>query len=185
MNKESFLRMYNRVNIAFGIMIVLFVVVFVAQIPTTYAGLIEKSIFSIGFAGVTIFNGPMFVYISLLLLNIYLLIRIKDTKVDNKHLESVVFYNFVLLLMLLIGHLVCYFSIPDAMNGLVENNFVFLRFQIRSNEFLNVVNVNYILSATFLIYNLFVAYKSPTEKVQKFDEELFADQYYKSLNEDE
>jgi len=189
MNKEKFLRLYNRINIAFGVILLLFVILFIGQIPTVYAGVIEKNIFMIGIESISgiinIINAPLIVFISLFILNIYLLIRVKDTTVKNKYLQSVIFYNVVLLLMLIVGHLVFYFSIPDSINGEVVNNFIYLRFQVRSDEFINVVNVDYLLASIYLIYNIFVAFKSPEVKEKKFDEELYADQFYKDLENNE
>lgn len=189
MNKEKFLHLYNRVSIAFGVLILLFVVLFIAQFPNSYSGFIEKNLFKIGIESTTgvinILNAPLFIFLSLLVLNIYLLIRMKDVTVENKYLQNTIFNNSVLILMLIIGHLVFYYSIPDSMNGTVVNNFVFLNFQVRSNEFLTVINANYIMAGVFLIYNLFVAYKSPNPKSEKFDEEIYADTYYKQLDEKE
>jgi hypothetical protein len=185
MSKEKFLRVYNRINIAFGVMLVLFVVMFFAEIPAQFNGVIEKNIFALSFQSHYILNAPLFVFTSLLLLNIYLLIRVKNVIVDNKYLQNVIFNNVTILLMLLVGHLVFYFSFPEAMNGEVVNKFLYLRFQIRNDEFLNVINVNYILSGGFLFYNLFVAYKTKEEKVKEFDEELYEDQFFKQLEKDE
>lgn len=188
MNKEKFLRVYNRINIAFGVMLILFVVMFISQFPTSFNGLVEKNLFVISIENyegiINILNAPLFVFVSLFLLNIYLLIRVKDTNVENKYLQNVMFYNIMILLMLIVGHLVFYFSVPDVINGEVANKFLYVRFQLRSNEFQDVINVNYVLSGIFLIYNLFVAYKSPNPQEETFDEELFTDQYYKSLNKD-
>ena len=185
MNKDKFLRLYNKISIAFGVLLILFVVIFIAEIPKEFTGLIEKNIFMISFHSMYTLNAPLFIFISLLLLNIYLLFKIKDTNVENKYLQNVMFYNLTILLMLIIGQLVLYFSIPEAMNGEVVNKFLYLRFQIRNDEFLNVINVNYILSGGFLFYNLFVAYKTKEEKVKEFDEELYEDQFFKQLEKDE
>ena len=72
MNKEKFLRVYNRINIAFGVMLVLFVLLFIAQFPSFYNGLIEKNIFMISIKtsqeSINILNAPLFIFVSLFLL---------------------------------------------------------------------------------------------------------------------
>ena len=62
MNNENFLRVYNRINIALGVMLILFVVVFIAQFPAFNNGLIEKNIFMISIktsqGSINILNAP-------------------------------------------------------------------------------------------------------------------------------
>lgn len=182
MNKEQFLRLYSKISIFIGFLLLIFVYFFISSFPLSssypygFHSLIETNVFTITFLNFTtdlsIVNTPLIVFITLLILNIYMFIRVGNTnEVEKKELQSVVFNNIIITLMLIIGQVAFVLMIPDSINGLVLNKVLFLTFHTGISDPVQIVFTSYLLTVLYIGYNIFVVLKTKEEKIVEEEEE--------------
>lgn len=178
MNKENFLRLYSKISIFIGVLLFIFVIFFVSSFPlatkypTGFRALIETNVFTITLvnysANITLMNTPLIVFMTLLILNIVMLIRVGDTKnIDEKPLQTVVFNNIIITMMLIIGQIAFVLMIPENINGIVQNRFLFVTFHSGTGTPVHVILASYVLTLVYIGYNIMVVNKTKPEVVEE------------------
>ncbi|AIO19318.1 hypothetical protein KQ51_01442 [Candidatus Izimaplasma bacterium HR1] len=175
MSKDSFLRLYTKLSIFIGFVMFIFVAFFVGRLGIVYKSLLEANIFGIKVLIMNnefvIVNTPLIIFSSLLLLNIYMLIRVGNTKdVKQKFLQNVVFNNTFLVLLMIVGQIAFVLMMPDNINDPLVNRFVMITFYTGTNNPYNVIFTSYILTLVYFIYNIVVSVKSPGPKLEETEE---------------
>ncbi len=179
MNKERFLRIYTKLNIYIGVLLILFVVIFMSTLPKEFNSLVETNVFSITFVqlsgNIVLLNTPLIVFITLLVLNLFLLFRVGDTsQVEEKPLQTVVFYNVIITLMLIIGQIAFVLMIPENISGLIQNRYILFTFQTGASSTVHVIFGTLALSIAYFVYNFIVNRKVRIEEIEE-EEEIFYD----------
>lgn len=188
MNKERFLRIYTKFSIFIGLLLILFVFIFSSSFPTEFKSLVETNVFSVTlvhFAGnIVILNTPLFIFLTLLLLNIYILLKVGDTnEVSEKPLQTVAFYNVIITLMLIIGQIAFVLMIPENINGLIQNRFLFYTFESGAGEGVLVLFGSYILAVIYFAYNTVVARKVRLPEEPEEEEIYYTAETIEEINE--
>jgi|GEM_PF-2396685 len=189
MSKEKFLRLYTVLSILIGGYLFLTMWFFVDKLPDLFYGVIDKNIFNITFGNfephIEVFNMPLVIYVSVLVINVGLIFTIgKTDDIEYKNLREVVKMNALLSALLVVGQIVFYLSIPDKVNGVIESNFLFVYITEMSDIITRVVNTNYIISLGYILYNIFVLISSIPKDffITEDDEELYEDRVINELN---
>lgn len=177
MNKENFLRVYNKLSILIGFLLLMFTFFFTNAFPKEYSSLTETNVFMIRFVSffedVSVSNTPLFIFATLAILNILMLVRVGNTEdVEAKPLQSLVFYNMILSLMLTVGQVAFVLMIPESVNGAILNRVLFITFHQGVGTPVHIVFSSYLLALTYFVYNIVVASKTRLEVEDTEDEEF-------------
>ncbi len=193
MNKERFLRLYTKISIFIGFLLLLTTLSYALNFPIEFYGTITKNIFNITFENYSgtfnIFNSPMIVFLILLIMNIVLIINLGDLKeVENKDLREVLIMNTFLTVIMIFGQILFIVLVPNQINGIIQDKIIFISMPVLTTNVIKVFNVNYILAVIYVGYNMYVTFKSIPEKTEKIvekdiDEELYEKQFFDSLVE--
>ena len=121
MSKEHFLKVYTASQIVVGFFVIIFVSIFATQMPATAIGNVVPTFLALRIEEASgyyrVLNIPLFIFMSLLILNVFMMIRVKNTnEIEQKFLKNVVFYNTLLSFMLLLGHLAFLFMLPEGIS---------------------------------------------------------------------
>ena len=164
MDKYKFLRIYVNFSIIIGLLLLISTMIYTSQFILSFYGLVSKTLFQVtidGFIDITIFNTPLIIFAMLLVVNIIVMVRLGSVEeVEHKVLREVVAYNTLLTIMLVIGQVVFFLLIPERITGEIVNLFYAIKVPVKMDQFVYVINVNYILTITYVVYNIVVSMMS-------------------------
>lgn len=187
MSKEDFIRLYTKFSVVIGLILFIFVAAFIGRFPEGKV-LLENGIFGVNVlvfgSGFAIVNTPLIIFITLFILNIYMLIRVGSTEeIPFKELQSVVFTNTFLVFLMIIGQIAFVLMLPDSINGEIINRFFMITFHIGTGSAYHVIYVNYTLTFIYFIYNILVLVKSPLPKPEE-EPEIYTNNDMETLVEE-
>jgi ABC-type anion transport system duplicated permease subunit len=198
MTKTKIIRIYTVASIIVGFVLFFFSLSYVGnftnitfsfnQVAGEFFGSVEKSLMNITLsmygADLVLFNIMGIIALSALILNVVFVILIGTTEdVEHKLLKDVFQVNLIVSLIIFLGVLLFIYMIPEKINGEIVSYFIFVKMPVLSSETRYVINVMYIGSLFYILYNFFVFVKTLPESVTELDEELYAEEFYTHLEE--
>ena len=201
MTKNNLMRWYTRLSVLLGFVLLVSIFAYIrlytnadvygTGTDTAFHGTVEKALMNVTLvvygADKIIFNTFGLFVLIVLAINLVILILFRNTdEIEDKELKTIHQYNFIVTLLMLVAQALFIFLIPETINGQIKDLFLVVQMPVLSDSISNVVNLNYVLTLFYIGYNIYVLAKTAPEKVvveEDFDEELFADQYYKDIND--
>jgi hypothetical protein len=68
------------------------------------------------------------------------------------------------------ANIVYIYMIPDRISGAIVNKFIMMSFNYTATDIVNAINLNYVLSVLYIVYNIFVLIKTMPPKVETEEE---------------
>lgn len=198
MTKTKVLRIYTLLSIIVGFVLFFYSLAYVGnytniilsfnQIAGEFYGNVDKTLMNVTLSiygdELVVFNIISIVAAIVLVLNIIFAIVIgKTDSVESKLLKDVFQINILVSLVIFLGTLLFIFLIPEKINGEIINYFAFVKMPILNSESRYIVNLMYLGSTFYVIYNFFVFVKTLPASVSEVDEELYAEEFYSHLEE--
>lgn len=177
LEKELLLKVYSRVSVFIGFILLLVLAVYFNRFPDEMFGTIENGLFNITLAvtydtSLLIFNTPLVVFLVVFLFNLGVLIyAITGKKVLLPQIVESILYNTILSFLFIVSQVVLYFVIPATVNGAINFGFFSYNFSVLTNEVLSGINFGYILITIYTFYNMFIVYFIRSSKEIQFKKE--------------
>lgn len=165
MNPDSLLRIYNKISIVVGLVLMLVLVIYFGNIPVGMYGPIEKGLFSTVFTvqlntEIVVRNSALIFAIIGLLFNIGVLIVVFSKKTTEKAIQESVLYNVVLSIGLILTLIIFYLNIPANVNGEIFIGFFQYKFTVLNDVVVGGFNFAYIVTTIYIFLNIAVAFIS-------------------------
>lgn len=162
----------------------------ITQTVGEFYGTVEKTIFDVKLIiygdELIIPSTILIVALVVFVLQVVFMILLGSTKeVEEKLLKDVHQVNFIVLFIYLLSVIMFIILIPESINGPIKSFFIFVQMPILSDNIRYVVNFMYTASLFLVVYNALVFFKSLPESEVEEDEELYAEEFYSHLEEEE
>lgn len=200
MTKTKVLRIYTLLSIVVGFVLFFYSLTYVGnytniilsfnQIAGEFYGSVDKTLMNVTLSiygdELVVFNVISIVTAIVLVLNIVFAIVIgKTDTVESKWLKDVFQINILVSLIVFLGTLLFIFLIPEKINGEIISYFLYVKMPILNSESVYIVNLMYLGSTFYVVYNFIVFFKTLPVSVSEVDEELYAEEFYSHLESQE
>lgn len=200
MTKTKLLRLYQLVSIVFGILLLIFSIQFVSNFTTTelnfsaipgvFYGNIERGLFTVTLSVIgseeVFVNVILFVSVIVLLLNVLFMVLIGNTdEVEDNVLQTGYQVNFMASFVMVLSVVLFVLLLPSNMNGEIVDRYLFVKMALMSDQSRYVVNLMYVVSLFYVLFNSYVFFKTMPESKTVVDEELYSEEFFTHLDEEE
>jgi hypothetical protein len=122
------------------------------------------------FDTVPVFNLPLVAFAVIFVLNAVVAFVITPSlETEKQPLKEVAYYNLLFTFLLIIGQIAFVFLIPDRINGIPRDLILFTEFPITSDTLARAVNITYLVSFLYAVYNLIVLVQTGQPKEEDGD----------------
>lgn len=195
MSKEQMIRSYVKLSVFIGIYFVLTVFLYRLNFGVELFGTVVKEAFTVTvvnyFGDTIVFNMPLVSFSLFFVFNLAVFVLLgRSLDSQDQALKEVSFMNTIFSIVLIVGQIMFVMMIPDLINGAIIERYLFTDFYTANDVFVRVINVNYIVSLLYIVYNMYILLKTMPEKVEKepkneLDLELEEEQLLAQFTKDE
>lgn len=198
MNKTKVLRVYTVLTAIIGVVLFVYSLIYVSnfteielglsEIAGEFYGNVDKTLFNLTFSiygdELVVFNNVLVIGLALFVLNLIFVFVIGNTEsVEDESLRVVHQTNIIVYMTYLFAFALFYILIPDKINGPIESYFVFVKMPILSDNIRYVINLMNVTALFLVVFNFGTFLKTLPES--EVDEELYAEEFFSYLEEEE
>jgi len=176
------LRNYVKLSVFIGFYFLFTLFLFRLNFGTELYGTVEVSLFKITVVNVFgdnyITNLPLISFIGFFVFNSAVLFFFsRKTEVEDQLLKEIVVLNTAFTLILVVGQIIYVAMIPENINGILKEYYIFTDFPFTTDILVRAINITYVVSLIYIVYNMYVLVKTMPAKVdidpsEKVDIEL-------------
>ena len=85
---------------------------------------------------------------------------------EDPLLRDIIVLNTALTLILIVGQILYVSMIPTNINGFLAEYYIYTDFPYTADEIVRAINLTYVLSIIYIVYNMYVLVKTMPPKVE-------------------